>query len=80
MLDHMLVTCRPQFASQDVEKDPINISVSSNVFVGVILGSFLAPFWRPNGTQMHLDGLLGHPVGPLRFPRRSKGVQGKHVG
>ena len=26
---------------------------------------------------MHLDGLLGHPVGPLRFPRRSKGVQGR---
>ena len=65
------------FASQDVEKQHLKLSVCFEQYFGVILDLCLAPFWRPTETQMHLDGLLGHPVGPFRFPRRSKGVQGR---
>ena len=73
---HILVTLRADLPPRHLNKHVKNKSVFE-LFFGIILGSFLVPFWRPNGTQMPLDGLLGHPVGPLRFPRKSKGVHGR---
>ena len=77
MLDPILVNFRAHLLpSRRQKKRPTNKSIFEPLF-GVVLGCFLAPFWCPNGSQMRPDGLLGHPVVPLRFPRGSKGLQGR---
>ena len=70
ILEHILVTFRAHLLPKTSKKH-VKIKSVFELFFGVILGSFLVPFWRPNGTQMPLDGLLGHPVGPLRFHKGS---------